>query len=135
MLAGLKTQWSQTVERPHPDWKYTPGFFAEQLQRTLDQLPVHLWREQRRKRSYINAVLARAEVSSDYSPARKLWVRRKNGYYLPNPELLLRKANGWQDLEAALNIRWVQQGSGRLGLSTWPDQSAEADSTPAKPQA
>ena len=135
MLAGLKTQWSQTVERPHPDWKYTPGFFAEQLQRTLDQLPVHLWREQRRKRSYINAVLARAEVSSDYSPARKLWVRRKNGYYLPNPELLLRKANGWQDLEAALNIRWVQQGSGRLGLSTWPGQSAEADSTPAKPQA
>ena len=40
--------------------------------------------DERRRRTYWNAVLARAEVSSSYRPARKLWRRERNGHYVPS---------------------------------------------------
>ena len=115
MLAGLKTQWSQSSARPHPSWKYGQGFFAEQLHQVLEALPVHLWKEVRRKRSYVNQVLARAEVDSSYRPARKLWARTRNGYYLPNPAMLLRQRDGWRPVYEALQLNWVDRGSGSEG--------------------
>ncbi len=115
MLAGLKTQWSQCSARPHPSWKYGQGFFAEQLHQVLEALPVHLWKEVRRKRSYVNQVLARAEVDSSYRPARKLWARTRNGYYLPNPAMLLRRRDGWRPVYEALELNWVDRGSGSEG--------------------
>ena len=112
MLAGLKTQWSHCAARAHPAWKYGQGFFAEQLHQALEALPVHLWKDIRRKRSYVNQVLARAEVDSSYKPARKLWARTRNGYYLPNPAMLLRQRDGWQPVYDALKLDWVDRGSG-----------------------
>ena len=116
MLAGLKTQWSDCAFRTLPYWKYGEGYFAEQLHQFLDNLPVHLWREQRRKRSYLNQVLARAEIDSAYKPARKLWARTRNGHYLPNPALQLRKGEGWQPVFEALKLDWIERGSGRDGI-------------------
>ena len=115
MLAGLKTQWSHCTARPHPAWKYGQGFFAEQLHQVLEALPVHLWKDIRRKRSYVNQVLARAEVDSSYKPARKLWARTRNGYYLPNPAILLRQRDGWRPVYDALELDWVDRGSGSEG--------------------
>ena len=112
MLAGFKTQWSHCAARPHPSWKYAQGFFAEQLHQVLEALPVHLWKEVRRKRSYVNQVLARAEVDSSYKPARKLWARTRNGHYLPNPAMLLRQRDGWRPVYEALELDWVDRGSG-----------------------
>ena len=112
MLAGLKTQWSHCAARPHPAWKYGQGFFAEQLHQALESLPVHLWKDIRRKRSYVNQVLARAEVDSSYKPARKLWARTRNGHYLPNPAMLLRQREGWRPVYDALELDWVDRGSG-----------------------
>jgi hypothetical protein len=112
MLAGLKTQWSHCAARPHPAWKYGQGFFAEQLHQALEALPVHLWKDIRRKRSYVNQVLARAEVDSSYKPARKLWARTRNGYYLPNPAMLLRQRDEWRPVYDALELDWVDRGSG-----------------------
>ena len=59
------------------------------------RVTLHLWNEKRRKRSYLNQVLARAEVDSAYKPARKLWGRTRNGHYLLNPAMLLRKGETW----------------------------------------
>ena len=112
MLAGLKTQWSQCAARPHPAWKYGQGFFAEQLHQALEALPVHLWKDIRRKRSYVNQVLARAEVDSSYKPARKLWARTRNGYYLPNPAMLLRQRDDWRPVYDALELDWIDRGTG-----------------------
>jgi AAA domain/Ankyrin repeat len=112
MLAGIKTQWSRCAARAQPVWKFGQGFFAEQLHQVLEGLPAHLWSEKRRKRSYLNQVLARAEVESGYKPARKLWARTRNGHYLPNPELLLRKGEGWQPVYEALKLDWVDRGTG-----------------------
>ena len=70
----------------------------------------------RRKRSYINHVLARAEVTSSYTPARKLWVRTVMGHYIPNPALQLRQpeptaASEWKPIYAVLNLDWVKRGT------------------------
>ena len=118
MLAGLKTLRTRCVERGLPSYKYEFGFFAEALQMTLECLPEHLWVTKRRKRSYVNSVLARAEAQSQYTPARKLWIRTRNGYYVPNPQLMLRTAPGqddagWMPVLDVLNLPWVDAGTKR----------------------
>lgn len=112
MLAGLKTQWSCCVTRALEPYKYARGFFADQLHEVLARLPAWLWSDKRRKRSYVNQVLARAEVGSSYQPARKLWVRASNGHYLPNPALQLRTGDTWTPVYAAMALGWVDRGCG-----------------------
>jgi hypothetical protein len=51
-------------------------------------------------------------------PARKLWMRTKNGYYLPNPQLMMRIAPaqddaGWVPMLEVLNLPWVDAGTKR----------------------
>jgi len=59
--------------------------------------------------SQISRILARAEISSNYQPSRKLWGRMSHGHYLPNPDLLLRVKNehgwSWTPLEDALDLK------------------------------
>jgi len=112
MLAGLKTQWSYCVTRTVEPHKYARGFFAEQMHEVLAQLPAWLWADKRRKRSYVNQVLARAEINSAYQPARKLWVRASNGHYLPNPALLLRRGDAWAPVYELMALDWVDRGCG-----------------------
>lgn len=106
------------------------GYDALWLETALNRLPVHLWPEKRRKRSYMNHVLARAEMDSSYQPQRQLWVRTTTGHYLPNPAMLLRtpaaqrQADGpqWQPLLQALNLSWVDQGTAKKPYGyTLPD--------------
>jgi hypothetical protein len=113
MLAGLKTQWSQCVTRRLEPDRYLTGFFADQLHDVLQQLPPWLWRETRAKRTYVNQVLARAELHSSYQPARRLWVRTKNGHYFPNPALQLRAGQGWQPVYEQMALGWIDRGCGR----------------------
>lgn len=113
MLAGLKTQWSQCVTRRLDPYRYLSGFFADQLHDVLQQLPPWLWPETRAKRTYVNQVLARAEAHSSYQPARRLWVRIKNGHYFPNPEMQLRDAEGWQPVYEQMSLAWIDRGCGR----------------------
>ncbi len=116
MLAGYKTLCTRCADRPQPYHKFRRGFFADMLQATLECLPEHLWVPQRRKRSYVNAVLARAEAQSQYQPARRLWIRTLNGHYMPNPFLQLRCYDGtddppWKPVLEVLNEDWVGQGT------------------------
>jgi hypothetical protein len=113
MLAGLKTQWSQCVTRRLEPYRYLSGFFADQLHDVLQELPAWLWPDARRKRTYFNQVLARAEVHSSYQPARRLWVRTKNGHYFPNPDMQLRVDEGWQPVYERLALAWIDRGCGR----------------------
>ena len=117
MLAGLKTQWSQCVTRRLDPYRYLSGFFADQLHDVLQELPAWLWPAARAKRTYVNQVLARAEVHGSYQPARRLWVRTKNGHYFPNPQMQLRAAeaadSGWQPIYERLALDWIDRGCGR----------------------
>jgi len=147
MLAGLKTQWSRCVTRQVEPHRYPRGYFAEQLHEVLTQLPAWLWPDKRRKRSYVNQVLARAEISSAYQPARKLWARASNGYYLPNPALQLRSGDTWTPVYAVMALEWVDRGCGdgelyrpkplelvaSLGTARNEHPGEDGDSAPAAP--
>ena len=112
MLAGLKTQWSQCITRRLETIKYPTGFFADQLNDVLQELPVWLWPDLRRKRSYVNHVLARAEVRSGYQPSRRLWVRLRNGHYFPNPQMQLRAGDSWEPVYERYALDWLDRGCG-----------------------
>ena len=147
MLAGLKTQWSRCVTRQVEPHKYPRGYFAEQLHEVLAQLPAWLWADKRRKRSYVNQVLARAEIGSAYQPARKLWARASNGYYLPNPALQLRSGDTWIPAYEVMALEWVDRGCGdgdlyrpkplelvaSLGTARSEGPGEDGDSAPAVP--
>lgn len=60
---------------------FETAMIDEQL---LRNFPRSIVPEERRRRTYWNAVFARAEVNSNYRPARKLWRRERVGHYLPN---------------------------------------------------
>jgi hypothetical protein len=111
MFAGLKTQWSRCCYRQQPPWKFAQGFFAEQFHQVLESLPAHLWKDIRRKRSYVNQVLARGEIDSSYKPARKLWSRAQNGHYFPNPDLFVRRGEDWLPVYECLNMPWIDRGT------------------------
>eukprot|EP01032_Pedospumella_encystans_P015016 gene15016-17215_t len=68
----------------------------------------------RRTRTYINSVLARAEVNSNYQPSRQLWLRTRNGYYVINPALQLRahSTKAWVSWHEWLNQPLVLAGCG-----------------------
>ena len=114
MLAGLKSHCGGLAARPLGPYRYTRGFFADSLLGTLHCLPEHLWPKARRKKEYLNGVLARAEMESGYRPARKLWQRRGVGYYVPAPDMKLRRktADGeaWVPIAEALNLTMVSDG-------------------------
>ena len=89
-------------------------------------------------------MLARAEVGSAYQPARKLWVRARNGHYLPNPNMQLRVAGAWAPVYVVMALDWVDRGCGeseqyrprplelvaRLGAPLDDDLLADSDSAP-----
>lgn len=118
MLAGLKTLAALSYHPPTLEVRRLTGFNADYLMRGMEAMPHSVWCQERRKRTYLNAVLARAEVHSDYRPARKLWLRLKNGHYLPNPALQLRVRGSdgqerWQPIYEVLNLPAVERGTGR----------------------
>ncbi len=80
----------------HPEYttkdvyNHQRGFFVDALQVNLEHIPDQVIKEARRKRPYFNHVLARAEVNSNYSPARKLWQRNGMGFYILNPNMQIK---------------------------------------------
>jgi hypothetical protein len=67
------------------------GFMSMILDpKVLAAFPRSVVPDERRRRAYWNAVLARAEIESSYQPARKLWRREKHGHYAPSEGALVR---------------------------------------------
>jgi len=118
MLAGLKNLASLIYH--HRQHKlFRSGFDNAFLMRNIERFPTTIWPKERQKRAYFSSVLGRAEVNSSYQPARKLWLRTRNGCYMPNPGLRLRVlgADGeaeWQPIYQVLRLDVIQSGDGFL---------------------
>lgn len=80
--------------------KRQTGFYVDLLRTHLDDLPTSIVPEARRRRTYFNHVLGRAEVDSGYQPARQLWKRVRHGFYMLNPELRV-------GLKTGAEVEWV----------------------------
>jgi hypothetical protein len=113
MLASYKKLYSQIVPNPQVQ-RNLKGFCADHLMRHVERVPESVLRPERRRRTYFNGVLARAEVHSNYQPSRQLWLRTQNGYYIFNPELQLRAHSGaaWLTWQQWLNQPLVHAGCG-----------------------
>jgi hypothetical protein len=115
MLAGLKLLASRMLlTEGHEPWR-RHGFYADYLMRNVQHFPHAVLREERKRRTWFNAVLARAEVESSYLPARRLWRRVWNGHYLPNPAMQLRVLSGegrteWRPVYEVLDLAAVARG-------------------------
>ncbi len=90
------------------------GYCNDHLMRSVDKIPDSILSPARKKRSYFNGVLARAEINSAYQPSRQLWLRMRTGYYAINPELKLRASSTseWIPWTQWLNQRLVFEGCG-----------------------
>ncbi len=127
MMAYLKNLRSDMLPDADPYYKRQRGMFTDYLMRNIECFPYHIVRDERKKRTYFNHVLARGEANSRYSPARKLWVRRSNGYYIPNPKIKLRVKNPqgelvWCPIYDVLNLSLINQGT---GIQPWHMYSSE----------
>ena len=119
MLAGLKTHCGGSYRpaawaRPHTARLFSPTACSRR-----SNVCRSIFGRSPRKKDYINGVLARAEIESGYRPARKLWKRRELGYYVPAPDMKLRRktADGeaWIPIAEALGLAAVSDGGeGRL---------------------
>ncbi|MBK9346030.1 MAG: hypothetical protein IPN06_06125 [Burkholderiales bacterium] len=113
MLVGYKKMYSELVPNVQVQHNLI-GYCADYLLRGVERIPDSVLRPQRKKRSYLNGVLARAEVHSSYQPSRQLWLRARNGYYVINPDLQLRASSTapWQPWKQWLNQPLVWAGCG-----------------------
>jgi hypothetical protein len=111
MLALFHTLYDRFGLRPK-------GFAATMLDADiLDAFPRSVLPEERRKRTYWNGVLARAEETASYRPARKLWRRSRIGHYVPSATTKLRTmgddgVESFRSLEALLRVPMLDE----LGL-------------------
>lgn len=86
----------------------TADFFTRDA---FELFPEVVVKADRRRRVYVNGLLARNEPGSKYQPNRKLWVRERVGHYAPNPELRLRVglpdgSQAWKPAVEVMNLAW-----------------------------
>jgi uncharacterized membrane protein len=98
-----------------PGWSRAKEFTADFLsQEPREALPEVVVKARRKKRQYLNHLLARACVGSKYVPCRQLWVRRHMGCYVLNPALKLRVTlpdgtQAWQPLPDVVRAAWLDE--------------------------
>ena len=86
----------------------TSDFF---LRDPFPLFPEVVVKPERKRRIYINGLMARNEPGSSYAPNRQLWLRETRGNYVPNPALRLRVgrpdgADAWVPVQEVMNLAW-----------------------------
>jgi hypothetical protein len=74
----------------------------------------------RKKRTYLSGLLARNEVDSTATPNRRLWIRVRHGFYMPNPALRLRVTDArgdatWAPIDEVLGTKLLAEHQVRRG--------------------
>ncbi|MFO0616260.1 MAG: AAA family ATPase [Polyangiaceae bacterium] len=84
------------------------GFESSDVVQLLEAMPDSVVPPNRKKRTYVNGVLARSEVDSTYATSRQLWQRESRGVYLPARGLALavgeRAADGTETFVDATEV-------------------------------
>ncbi len=99
----------------------TSDFF---LREPFAAFPEVVIKPARKRRLYVNGLLARNEPASAYLPNRQLWIREARGHYVPNPALRVRVAReddaaAWVPLHQVMNLAWHEshlEGNARSRL-------------------
>ncbi|MFP5503591.1 MAG: AAA family ATPase [Candidatus Sericytochromatia bacterium] len=110
----FQTMWA-LFRRRFSEGRYREiaAFSAPVMMDAYDAFPYSVLTEQRRKRQFISAVLARNEVHRDYAYNRHLFLRLDTGWYQFNPEMSVRVREGgndtWKPVMQALNLPLIKE--------------------------
>lgn len=108
----------------HRQRRATAAFEARMILDAWEGLPRSVVTTERRQRPYLNQLLARNEVSRDYTYNRNLFIRVAQGWYQFNPALSVRRkvdgAEAWVPLLQALNLPFLRQ-------LVWPECASRID--------
>lgn len=81
-----------------------PSLESADFLSAAEHYPLRILPEYRRKRAYISSILSKNEVNRDDKYNKKLFVRVRHGYYLPNPLLEIQVGESWVNAYELLNI-------------------------------
>jgi hypothetical protein len=95
-----------------------PSIKASMLEDYLQKIPDFILPPHRKRRSYINAMLAKNEVDSNQPYNRHLFARLRVGFYLFNPQLELEVGDEWVNIYDLMKLELFD---GRLGpnMTSW----------------
>ena len=88
-----------------------PSFESADFVRVLSLFPNHIIPEYRKQRAYISSILAKNEVNREDKYNKKLFVRARRGYYLPNPLLELYIGEEWINVYELLGIEALKENA------------------------
>ena len=66
-----------------------------------------IWSAQRKKRSYLSALLSKNEVDSNHAYGKKLFQRVAHGEYSFNPQLLIKIGDQWHKIYDAMDVERI----------------------------
>lgn len=98
----------QDILRVKIEWTF-PAFQAGDFVHSLQNFPDHVIPAHRKRRSYLNKVLARNEAQSLDPYNRKLFVRLRHGYYILNPLLEIEVQGNWINVYDLIHLRELQK--------------------------
>ncbi|MEF8846652.1 MAG: UvrD-helicase domain-containing protein, partial [Bacteroidales bacterium] len=75
----------------------------------LEEFPENVLFDYRKKRSYLNANLAKNEIDRNDPYNKKLFLRMERGYYVLNPEMEIYINNRWMNIYDAMNIEKIRK--------------------------
>jgi hypothetical protein len=85
------------------------AFTVDDFIQPLHYFPETIISERRKRRAYISSILAKNEVNRCDIYNRKLFLRVRRGYYILNPELLIKLNDTWIELFQFLNLEDVKR--------------------------
>lgn len=99
------------------------GLRATELLNAAEGLPLTVLRAERRRRAYLNGVLARNELGRDYPYNRRLFLRVSHGHYVLNPRLSVSQGGAWVAVYEAMGLGQMAA----LSLPSYQDALALID--------
>ncbi|MBN2369517.1 MAG: UvrD-helicase domain-containing protein [Vicinamibacteria bacterium] len=94
---------------------WSHGMRSKDLLAVAARLPFAALRPDRRRREYLNGVLARNEIGRDYPYNRRLFLRLSHGRYVLNPRLEIRSGEGFTPVYDVMGVRRMAS----LGLTRY----------------
>jgi hypothetical protein len=98
----------QDILRHKIDWN-VPAFETGDFVFALAHFPETAIPERRRTRPYISSVLSRNEIWRPDPGNRKLFVRIRRGFYLPNPQIEIAAGDRWENLYEIIHLDDLEQ--------------------------
>jgi hypothetical protein len=101
------------------------GMRSRHLLAAAERLPASALRPDRKRREYLNGVLARNEATRDSPYNRRLFLRLSHGYYVLNPEIELRRGEDFVPVYDLMGLKRMAA----LGLARYADAGREIAQT------